>query len=82
MPRKEPHEITYEKILEYAAQFNGNIPPVHFLREKLGYTRFTIYVHLNRLILEGKLDRRDGILVILGAEWKPPDRRRRHWHFD
>ena len=71
------HEIL-EVLCDYADEHVGNSPSIRdLLREmhKRGYTmgRGTLQVHLVKLEAERRLERRDGKLIVIGADWIPPE---------
>lgn len=65
-------------ICDYADQHIGNSPSVRdllFAMKSRGYkiSQGTIQIHLVKLQAERRIDRLDGKLIVIGADWIPPD---------
>jgi repressor of nif and glnA expression len=72
----------YQVILDYADRNVGNMPSMREImvmlkRRGTALSLSSIRYHLTKLEAERKLERRSGKLVIAGANWGPPTRRRR-----
>lgn len=65
-------------ICDYADAHVGNSPSQRDLLralEKCGYalSKGTLQTHLLKLQAEGRLQRKDGKLIVTGADWIPPE---------
>ena len=63
----------YNYICEYAQKHGGPTPSIRELALAFGLAYTTVYQHVQLLIGEQRLDQRDGKLVVIGAQWSPPD---------
>ncbi len=57
-------------IVQYAIEHKGPTPTIREIAQhfRLAYT--TCYYHIELLIKEGHLQKRDGKLIVTGAQWK------------
>lgn len=67
-----------EVLIDYAKAHVGNSPSIRDLLAELHkrkYTmgRGTLHVHLIKLEAEQRIRRKDGKLIVIGADWIPPD---------
>lgn len=66
-------------LIAYANEHGGNSPSVRglwaeFKKRKQTQMAYGVFLrHIVRLEAEGKITRRDGIIVINGAAWQPPE---------
>ncbi len=65
------------EVLEYIVQFkrdhDGNAPTVRQIGAALTInSTSTVYYYLNCLARAGMIERKDGRILIVGAEWKAP----------
>jgi len=61
-------------ICDYAGERSGPTPSINEIAKQFHVSYSTAYHHVMRLGLEGKLQLRDGKLIVIGAEWyEPPD---------
>jgi repressor of nif and glnA expression len=72
----------YQVILDYADRNVGNMPSQREImgmlkRRGMDLSLSSIRYHLTKLEAERKLERRSGKLVVAGANWGRPARRRR-----
>lgn len=73
----------YQILLDFARSHSGSMPSQYGLwqevmrvtRRKMAYGVFRR--HMNTLEKEGRIQRADGVIVIPGAGWHPPKRRKR-----
>lgn len=70
------YKVVFKALCEFARQKGGNSPTerglAHILRGRMKYS--TVRGHLLRLEEDGLIKKVDGEIVIIGAQWKPPDR--------
>lgn len=59
-------------ICEYAGPKNGPTPSINEIARRFGLAYSTIYHHVMRLQIEGRLIQEDGKLCVVGSEWYPP----------
>jgi repressor of nif and glnA expression len=67
-----------EVLMDYAKSHLGNSPSERDLLcelKKRGYKmgRGTLQVHLLKLRVEGRIDRKDSKLIVIGSDWIPPE---------
>lgn len=67
-----------EILIDYADAHVGNSPSIRDLHAEMlscGYTmsRGTLHVHLTKLQAERRLERVDGKLIVIGADWLRPE---------
>ena len=60
-------------ICEYADEKNGPTPSILEIKRKFELSYSTVYHHVMRLIIEGRLEQRDGKLVVVGSEGYGPE---------
>jgi predicted transcriptional regulator len=60
-------------ICDYAGDRNGPTPSINEISKSLGWTYSVVYHHVMKLIIDGKLEQRDGKLCVIGSEWYPPE---------
>lgn len=68
----------FEILCDYADAHVGNSPSIRDLLHEMrnrGYiiSRGTLQIHLVKLQSERRIDRVDGKLIVVGADWIPPD---------
>lgn len=68
----------FEVLCDYADDHIGNSPSIRDLLQEMhkrGYcmSRGTLQVHIVKLQAERRIDRKDGKLIVIGADWIPPD---------
>ena len=68
----------FEVVCDYADSHGGNSPSLEDLRLEMlkrGYTisLSTIRTHMMHLAAEGRIERFDGKLIVIGSEWLRPD---------
>lgn len=68
----------FEILCDYADAHIGNSPSIRDLLQEMrgrGYkiSRGTLQIHLVKLQSERRIDRVDGKLIVIGADWIPPD---------
>jgi DNA-binding MarR family transcriptional regulator len=68
----ERYKLTYLPLIAWAKAHAGNSPTVYGLAESEKMSYSTVRKHVNELIADGLLERRDGEIIIVGAEWYPP----------
>jgi len=59
-------------ICDYANERSGPTPSINEIAKHFGVAYSTVYHHVMRLGLDGKLLIRDGKLVVVGSEWFEP----------
>jgi hypothetical protein len=59
-------------IGEYAIDHGGNSPSIQEIADALGICKRTAEIHLIKLASENRTTRRDGKLILIGAEFSPP----------
>jgi hypothetical protein len=65
-------------LIAYAREHGGNSPSVRglwieFKRRKKAKMAYGVFLrHIERLEAEGKIARRDGVIVVSGAGWRAP----------
>lgn len=70
--RSTRRDEIYRFILSYANEHHGPTPTINEIAAAFGLGYTTTYNHVQRLIKEGRLDLRNGKLVVIGSEWKAP----------
>lgn len=64
----------YAAIVEYAAAHGGHTPSYRQLQEIASISSTSVVgFHVNRLIKDGELERKDGHIIVIGGVWTPPD---------
>lgn len=72
----ERDELVWEFILRYTVNHMGHTPPMREICSNTGISSTSaISTSIQRLILKGKLQRNDGLLVLPGStfKWEPPN---------
>ena len=66
------HDEISEWVSRYADEMDGPTPSINeiALHFKLNYK--TVYYHVMKLIIEGRLRQERGKLVVVGSEWIEP----------
>lgn len=59
-------------IVDYAASHYGPTPSIREIAQHFDLAYTTVYHHVNALIDEGYLDKRDGKLIVMGGQWVSP----------
>lgn len=65
-------------ICEYAGEKDGPTPSINEIARQFGLAYSTIYHHVLKLQVEGRLVQRDGKLCVVNSEWYPPPEFARH----
>lgn len=59
-------------IADYAVDHGGNSPSIQEIADSFGICKRTAEIHLIKLMSENRTLRRDGKLMLIGAEFSPP----------
>jgi len=73
MPRTRRDEIM-DYMIDYASGKSGPTPSIREIAIAFGFSYTTAYVHVLKLIRDGRVMQSDGKLVIVDSEWIPPVR--------
>jgi len=60
-------------ICAYADEKDGPTPSIHEIAQEFKLAYSTVYHHVMKLIIEGRLRQQDGKLIVVGSEWYGPD---------
>ena len=60
-------------ICAYADEKDGPTPSIHEIAQEFKLAYLTVYHHIMKLIIEGRLRQQDGKLIVVGSEWYGPD---------
>lgn len=60
-------------ICTYADEKNGPTPSIREIAQHFKLYYSTVYHHVMKLIIEGRLEKQDGKLVVVGSEWYGPE---------
>ncbi len=60
-------------IMHYASDHRGPTPSIREISHHFNLAYSTCYQHIEALIHEGHLDKRDGKLIVSGAQWTSPN---------
>lgn len=71
--RRTRRDEIYEYICAYADEKNGPTPNIREISEALEVCYSTVYHHILKLVIEGRLEQRDGKLLVVGSEWYGPE---------
>lgn len=71
-PRTRRDKI-YDFICAYADEKNGPTPSIREISQSMHLGYSTTYHHILKLIIEGRLEQRDGKLLVVGSEWYGPE---------
>lgn len=64
----------YSFICTYADEMDGPTPTIREIARHFGLNYKTVYHHVLKLIIEGRLRQDRGKLVVVGSEWiEPPE---------
>lgn len=65
----------YDWVVAYADEMDGPTPSIREIAGAFGLNYKTVYFHVMKLIIEGRLRQDRGKLIVVGSEWiEPPDR--------
>ena len=64
----------YEYICTYADVKDGPTPSINEISQAFHLCYSTVYYHVMKLIIEGRLRQEDGKLVVIGSDWVWPAR--------
>lgn len=73
-PTRRQEILAY--IVQYAIDHHGPTPSIREIAHHFALAYTTCYHHIDALIAEGLLDKRDGKLIVSGAQWVSPDHER------
>lgn len=59
-------------VCEYASEKDGPTPSINEIAQHFGLAYSTVYHHVLKLIIEGRLQQVDGKLCVVGSDWIPP----------
>jgi hypothetical protein len=76
--RRTRRDELMQVIIDYAHRHVGNSPSLRDLTREarsLGYkmSLSAVRQHVTKLEAERRLERRDGKLIVIGADWLPPE---------
>jgi hypothetical protein len=71
--RGQTREKIFSFICLYADDHGGNSPSILEVSKELDLAYGTVYGHVMRMIARRMLDQRDGKIIVVGAEWNPPN---------
>ena len=64
----------FDFICTYASEKDGPTPSILEVSQNFGLAYSTVYHHVMQLVIEGRLRREYGKLVVIDSEWIPPRR--------
>jgi len=64
----------YDFICAYADEMDGPTPSIREVSIHFGLAYNTVYHHVMKLIIEGRIRQDRGKLVVIGSEWIEPPR--------
>ncbi len=73
-PRQTRRDEIYDWVCQYAAEMDGPTPSINEVAVHFGLNYKTVYYHVMKLIVEGRLRQERGKLVVVGSEWIEPSR--------
>ncbi len=71
--RRTRRDEIYEWICDYADEMDGPTPSINEVATHFGLAYKTAYVHIVKLILEGRLRQDRRKLIVVRSEWLRPD---------
>jgi SOS-response transcriptional repressor LexA len=71
--RRTRRDEIYDFICAYADEKNGPTPSIREISQSMHLGYSTAYHHILKLIIEGRLEQRDGKLLVVGSEWYGPE---------
>ncbi len=82
--RRTRRDEIYEWVCLYADEMNGPTPSIREISAHFCLNYKTVYHHVLKLIIEGRLRQERNKLVVVGSEWIEPPRPevRQHPLFD
>jgi hypothetical protein len=72
--RRTRRDEIYECICCYADEMDGRTPSINEIAVHFKLNHKTVYYHVMKLIIEGRLHQEQGKLVVVGSEWIEPAR--------
>lgn len=60
-------------IVDYALSHQGPTPSIREIAHHFDLAYTTVYHHIDALMTEGYLEKRDGKLIVTGGQWVSPD---------
>jgi DNA-binding transcriptional regulator YhcF (GntR family) len=83
MPRLSPRrDEVFEWVCRYADEMDGPMPSINKIAGHFKLNYKTVYYHVMKLIVEGRLRQERGKLVVVGSEWIEPATRPVRLPFD
>lgn len=70
-PRTRRDEV-YDFICIYADEMDGPTPSIREIALHLRLNYKTVYFHVMKLVMEGRLRQERGKLVVVGSDWIEP----------
>ncbi len=71
--RRTRRDEIYDFVCAYADEKNGPTPSIREISQSMHLGYSTTYHHILKLIIEGRLEQRDGKLLVVGSEWYGPE---------
>lgn len=64
----------YDWICTYADEMDGPTPSINEISHAFSLNYKTVYYHVMKLVIEGRLRQERGKLIVVGGEWLEPPR--------
>lgn len=73
--RRTRRDEIYEWVCQYADEMDGPTPSIREISIHFALNYKTVYYHVMKLIVEGRLRQERGKLVVVGSEWIEPPKK-------
>jgi hypothetical protein len=70
--RRTRRDEIFEWVCRYADEMDGPTPSINEIALHFRLNYKTVYYHVMKLIIEGRLRQERGKLVVIGSEWIEP----------
>jgi len=80
--RRTRRDEIFEWVCRYADEMDGPTPSINEISVHFKLNYKTVYYHVMKLIVEGRLRQERGKLVVVGSEWIEPAESPVHQRFD
>ena len=72
LKRKTRRDEIFAFIVAYAEELDGPTPSILEIARHFGLNYKTVYYHVMKLVIEGRLRQERGKLVVVDSSWTPP----------
>jgi DNA-binding transcriptional regulator YhcF (GntR family) len=80
--RRTRRDEIFEFVCIYAGEMDGPTPSINEIAGHFKLNYKTVYYHVMKLIVEGRLRQERGKLVVVNSEWMPPPQKPTQQQFD